>query len=584
VAEGSETGLDRRILIRACASLLRARRRLRTGEESGFSMMEVAVTIGIIAMLVVSMTAALGNGFKYLLISKQRAAATQAANAVLERARAVSQNDWTALGLVSSDLAGDPAIAIGSCGGASAAMFGGEPVVTAGTTTSNPLYPHVATQSVGSTAVTIKTYVTGVTSSGSCSVSDHAYKRVTVVATWAKAQPGTDSTIRLVTYLSPVSRASNPDFSGTASYSGGSLIGNFTAIGSALQSTAIYPAQSAADGRSVGQIVTYKGTGISALGMVSGASTAQHTASSAADDDSLTAGIPKHACDPTSCQPPSPPNCSTFSASNNWSDFLGGMVGSLMQGSAGSCSSVADASDGLPITRNRAALNTTLAMRGMVPAGGVLPSFLVDLMEVGSGWTTTSSVDRSLSSNQARLASTASTTLSAVPFLRFNVSGVLNAHRGVVEFSGGTFTANAHAGDGAAAPSASGTMTFAVLDPNAVITGCTGRDGIYCTIVVNPHAAGFAGYDRSFDVVYDFPSVLPAARFVMSTSIKVFVPSKTQSSSGGTTTQATMSFALPKITSTLTVQAPVGSTLATATDTIDFGQLVTAAFYSPPSP
>jgi len=47
-------------------------------------MIEVAVTIGILAMLVVSMTAALGNGFKYLLVSKQRAAASQAANAQLE--------------------------------------------------------------------------------------------------------------------------------------------------------------------------------------------------------------------------------------------------------------------------------------------------------------------------------------------------------------------------------------------------------------------------------------------------------------------------------------------------------------------
>ncbi|HEX9695125.1 MAG TPA: hypothetical protein VGB64_02285 [Actinomycetota bacterium] len=560
----------------------RARRRLHTGEESGFSMMEVAVTIGIIAMLVVSMTAALGNGFKYLLISKQRAAATQAASAVLERARAVSQNDWTALGLVSSDLTGDANIASGLCSGVSTEMFSGEPIVKAGSTSANPLYPHVATVPVGSTTVTVKTYVTGITASGGCSVSNHAYKRVTVLATWANTQPGTSSSIRLATYLSPVTRPSNPDFSGTASYSGSSLIGNFTAIGSSLQDTAIYPPQSAADGRSVGQVVTYRGTGISALGSVAGASTAQHTASSTVDDDSLTAGIAKHSCDPTSCQPPTPPNCSTFNDSNTWSDFFGGMVGTLMQGSAGSCSSVADASDGLPYTKNRSALATTLTMKGTVPAGGVLPSFLVDLMEVTSGWTSTSTVDRSVTSSQARIASTASTTLTTMPMLRFNAAGILNANRGVIEFAGGTFTSTANAGVGAAAPSASGTVSFAVLDPNAILTGCASRNGIYCNVVVDPHAAGFSGYDRTFDVVYDYPSLLPVARFIMSTNVKVFAPSKTQSAASGSTTQATMSYSLPKITSSLIVQAPVGTTLATATDTMDFGQLVTAAFYTPP--
>jgi hypothetical protein len=221
-------------------------------------------------------------------------------------------------------------------------------------------------------------------------------------------------------------------------------------------------------------------------------------------------------------------------------------------------------------------------MKGTVPAGGVLPSFLVDLMEVASGWTSASTVDRSVTSSQARIASTATTTLTTMPMLRFNAAGILNANRGVIEFAGGTFTSTANAGVGAAAPSASGTVSFAVLDPNAILTGCASRNGIYCNIVVDPHAAGFSGYDRTFDVVYDYPSILPVARFTMSTNVKVFAPSKTQSAASGSTTQATMSYSLPKITSSLIVQAPVGTTLATATDTMDFGQLVTAAFYAPP--
>lgn len=546
-------------------------------------MIEVAVTIGIVAMLVVSMTAALGNGFKFLMTSKQRAAATQAANAQLERARAVSQNDWTALGLVSSDLGGDPSIVTGSCGGASTSMFSGEPIVTAGTTTSNPLYPHVLTVPVGSTTVTVKTYVTGATTSGACSISNPSFKRVTVIATWAKAQPGTNNEVRLVTYLTPMSRPSNPDFVGTASYSGSSLVGTFAAAGAAAQDTAIYPPQSAADGRSVGQIVTYKGTGITPLGVVGGVSTTQHTATATVDDDSLTSGIPKHACDPSSCQPPTPPDCSTWATSNTWSDFVGGLVGAVSNSSAGACSSVTDASDGLPYTKNRAALTSSLVMRGVVPAGGVVPSFLMDLVDTGSSWSTDSIVDRVDAGGQSRLTSTASTTIATTPMLRFNVPGILNANRGVVEMAAGTWTASAHAGVGAAAPTASGSMTFAVLDPASVVTGCTSRNGIYCNIVVDPTVGGFGGYDRTIPVVYDVPSGLPTARFVMSTTIKVFVPSTTQSSSGGATTQATMGFALPKITTSIAVESPLGNTLATAADVMDFGQLVTSAFYTPPT-
>lgn len=546
-------------------------------------MVEVAVTIGIVAMLVVSMTAALGNGFKFLMISKQRAAATQAANAQLERARAVSQNDWTALGLVSSDLGGDPSIVTGSCGGTSTPMFSGEPVVTAGTTTSNPLYPHVATVPVGATTVTVKTYVTGATTTGVCSISNPSFKRVTVIATWARSLPGTSNEVRLATYLTPMSRPSNPDFIGTASYSGSSLVGTFAAAGAAVQDTAIYPPQSAADGRSVGQIVTYKGAGISPLGVAGGVSTAQHTATATVDDDSLTSGIPKHACDPGSCQPPTPPDCSTWAGGNTWSDFVGGLVGALSNTSAGACSSVTDASDGLPYTKNRAALTSALVMSGTVPAGGVVPSFVLDLVDTGSSWSTASTVDRSDVSGQSRITSTASATISTTPMLRFNVPGVLNANRGVVELAAGTWTASAHAGVGAAAPSVSGTMTFAVLDPASVVTGCSSRNGIYCNIAVDPTAAGFGGYDRTIDVVYDVPSVLPTARFIMSTTIKVFVPSPTQSSSGGATTQATMGFALPKVTTLVSFQSPLGSTLATASDVMDFGQLVTSAFYTPPA-
>lgn len=577
------------------------RARASASDESGFSLVEVAVTIGIIGMLVVSMTAALGNGFKYLLTSKQRAAATQAANAQIERARAVVQQNWTSLGLVSSDLGGDPAITAGLCGGQAAQMFGSEPIVTAGSADSNPFYPHVRTVGVGSTQVTVKTYVTGVDALGGCSVTNPSFKRVTVVAVWAKSQPGVDNTIRIASSFSPADAAgtgsgsgsgsgsggsggggggsSSTAFRGTGSYASGGLVGTMiTATGS--DTSAILLPQATADARSIGKVVIYKGAGVSAVGEGGGLSTPRRTSTTTVDDDSLTSGIDKHACDPSTCMPPTPPNCSTFAGFTTWNDFVGGMFGDLMQSTTSSCSSVADASDGLPYTKNGGALGSPMTMTGTVPAGGVLPSFPVDLMSIGSGWNASAVIDRFVLGGQQRLTSTTTVVAPSTPMLRFSVPGVLNVNRGVVEFSGGPFTAQAHAGPGAAAPSVAGTMTFSLYDPTLSLPGCPRRNASYCEFDIDPSAASFTGFDQTFNVVVDVPdSLLPTARFLMTTSIQVLVPSKSQTASGGTTTASSVTFAMPKITTQLVVQSPAGTTLATAADTMDFGQLVSSAFY-----
>ncbi|MGH2829903.1 MAG: type IV pilus modification PilV family protein [Actinomycetota bacterium] len=551
-------------------------------EESGFSMIEVAVTIGILGLIVASMSAALGNGFKYLLHAKQRSAATQAANAMIERARAIAQSDWTQLGLVASDVAGDPAIVAGSCGGAPTSLFSGEPIVTAGTATSNPLYPHVRPATVGATTVTLRTYVTGVSAYGGCSASNPTYKRVTVVASWAKAPTGVPNTIRIATYLSPVSRPANPDFQGTASYSSGSMIGSLALPSKPVSSTGVFPPQSTADGRSVGQIVTYKGAGISALGQVDGSvTTATHTAETAVDDDALTAGIPQHACDPNSCG--TPPDCAAFTGTDTWSVFLGGLASSTIAGTASSCSSISDATDDLPITIDRASMSTGLSLQSTVPAGGILPEFPVDNIITTTAFSTASSVDRSNVAGQSRITSTASVTVPTLKLLRFNVPAILNVPDGVVQLDGVTFIARAHAGQGAPAPSISGAITFRIFDPAATVAGCTSRSGSYCLIQIDPSIPGFAGLDRSISVTVDVPSILPTSRFVMTTTIKAFVPSTASSVSGGSTTQATMSYALPTIVTAVQVESPVGTTLATVSDAVDLGRLVTAASYAAPS-
>lgn len=545
-------------------------------------MVEVMATLGILAILILSMTAALGNGFKFLLTSKQRAAATQIANEQLERARAIAQTDWTQLGLVSSDIAGDSNITSGACGSQTTNLYASEPVMTAGTTTSNPLYPHVKVINVGATTVTAKVYVTGVVLGGGCSVTNPSFKRVTVIATWPRGQSGLPNTIKLATLISPVTRPSNPDFQGTASYSGSSLVGYSSTAAGPIEQTGIFPPQTSANGRAVGLVTAYKGSAVSALGQVGGTvTTTQTTSSTTVDDDSLTTQIARHGCAPASCG--TPPNCPAFTGVETTTVYLGGLLGGNLVSTGSSCSSVQDASDNLPYTKNAATLTSAIDIDSTIPAAGIIPLTEIDLYDAPQGWGSTAIVDRILVSGSDRLNSVATAVLPTVQMMDFNIASLINVPIGVVSIDGGTFTAQSHAGPGAVAPTATGAFTFRLYDPASTLSGCTSRSGEYCVIVVNPHGAGFTGFDSTFTVVRNLPSLLPTTRFTMSTTIKVFAPSTTSTSAAGAITQATMTYALPKVTTQLLVESPVGTTIGTFSDSVDFGQLVTSAFYTAPS-
>lgn len=566
--------------------------RVATDGEAGFSMPEVAVTLGILAVLVMSMSVTLASGMRYLLSAKQRAATVQVANAIIERARAVAINDWTQLGLVPGDIdpGADPNIVAGTCGSETANMFSGEPIVAAGTTDSNPLYPHVRDTIVGNTTITLRIYVTGVTP-GSCSMTNPAYKRITVLGTWLRGQGGTSTEVRLASYIyntgsAPVPVGGGPGggvcapscsvtaasgtFQATASYTSGKLTGaQVSLLGGDPPATTLFLPHSVADGRNVGKPIVYKGSAVSAVGAPAGETgTPEHKATSLADNDDTTAKGP-------GTWPV--PDCE----SGAWSDTVGALsTGNLIQ-TAGSCSSIFY-DDGVPYASSTTDLSSGISMSSTVPAGGVLPAFGVTEFTAAGAATSTSTVDATAGANgQETVTSTSTTGLPSIDILRFSAGG-FDASQGAVRIEAGTYTATAAAGMNASSPSFSGAVTFKVYDPEAVLTGCDAHASSYCVITIDPAASGFGGFSRTFSVTLSVGlPVLETARITLTSRITIPRPKVEEDRSGTEVLSSKVTFALPKVATTMAVESPVGTTLSTVTGDADLGQLLAIGSYSP---
>lgn len=540
--------------------------------DAGFTMVEVAVGMALLGILIVGMGAALGTGYRYLLTAKQRAATVQAANAILERARAVARNDWTQLGLVpdADDIASDPDITIGSCGASSVEMFSGEPVVFAGGPGTNPLFPHVRTTTVGQTSITLKVYVTGVTSTA-CSSTNPDMKRVTVLGTWARGQGGVSNEVRLATIVSSAERAPSPGFAGTASYSSGRVLArdDAPAVSPPPPETIVFFPQTSADGQHVGAITVYKGSGITPLGQVAGTQTVdEHKASTIADDDANTAAGRTPPCE-----------------ANSWSDFVGGLINSNINGSAESCSTLESAADGLPNSTSTASYTNTPVWISPVPGGGDIPATTVRNYVREGAFTATSSVDGEGGvGGQQSLLSTSTVGIPAVNHLEFSISS-FNAAQGAVRLGAGSFTARARAGRGVspADSTMSGAVTFKIYDPTGGSVVCDEYTGSYCVKTVDPTAPSFTGFDATYAVTLQVLDLLlvEVARITITTQVEIPAPAKEITSSGGNVTLAKVTFPMPKINSTVRIESPVGNVLAVVTDQADYGQLVSVASYAP---
>jgi prepilin-type N-terminal cleavage/methylation domain-containing protein len=161
------------------------------GEESGFTLVELMVAIGVILVSLLALAYTAGLAFTDEALARQRQSATGLASQAIEQARALPF-DTLAKGL-SSNPASDGTIstdpAITTCG--TDKCYNGEPIpqsnYSAGTVI-KPLVPHTQTFTVGPTAYTVKTYVTFYQGNKTSNTF-----RVTAVVTWTATERATAS-------------------------------------------------------------------------------------------------------------------------------------------------------------------------------------------------------------------------------------------------------------------------------------------------------------------------------------------------------------------------------------------------------
>src|SRR5438105_2685914 len=131
------------------------------GEESGFTLVELMVAIGVILVSLIALAYMAGLAFTDEALARQRQSANGLASQAIEQARALPFA-YVAAGL-SSNAAWDPTVAtdsaITTCG--TDKCFQGEPIPMGNITeVRKPLVPHTQTTTVGPTTYTVRTYVT----------------------------------------------------------------------------------------------------------------------------------------------------------------------------------------------------------------------------------------------------------------------------------------------------------------------------------------------------------------------------------------------------------------------------------------
>ncbi len=170
----------------------RIRRRVAARDESGFTLVELLVTMTVIAGCLLGLIAIQIRALEATALAKQRQQATAQANRTMEQLRAMSSDDIQK-GLHSSDVS-DPNIATGAVAGSYVfrpTYAPGSPtetlVVKSTQTSGNPLFPHTTTQTVAGTNYSVRSYVTCVgdpANPAAAKYADQGYW-LTVVATWS---------------------------------------------------------------------------------------------------------------------------------------------------------------------------------------------------------------------------------------------------------------------------------------------------------------------------------------------------------------------------------------------------------------
>jgi type II secretory pathway pseudopilin PulG len=455
--------------------------------ETGFSIVESLIALGLVFGVVVALLATVNTGIRGVVTGRQRSVALSIANEVMETARSRSYAD------VGHDLDSDPTLA------ADPAITGTVPnllyanpspappeelvgsVVDAGIAAginANPLFPfspHRWTSLREATTYTTTVYVTWVVPA-----SGDPYRRLTVLVTWDKslnAPQALPATVRLSSFLFNVTQPPDPLFVGLAEADAGTVtVVNRAPTGDLTDARLWLPyAHGEIDSRFVRRATGYAGTARSVTklrsGLVSGctmsnggltAECAGVKAETGSDNDAATAP-PDH--DPLATADPG----GTLTAGAALTSSLGaGTARSLS--TARSCWSCygpgVDDDDLLPYQWAQATGPATLSMP--FTAGAVTGS----LVTAGGACITCSTVtlDRDDVSGARRLATTAAVAHPAIDVV--TLAGAIVGYAGMVRVGPTSVATSATSGPGALAPSfTAGAVAVQVYDTTTVLPG-----------------------------------------------------------------------------------------------------------------
>ena len=558
--------------------------------ETGFTIVESLIALGLVFGVVVGLLATVNIGIRGLLTGRQRSVALSIANEVIETARSRSYSD------VGHDLDSDPTLATDTAISGSVpnllyanpapappeALVGS--VIDAGAAagaTTNPLFPfspHRWPTLREATTYTTSVYVTRVVPS-----SGDPYRRLTVIVAWDKsldAPSAIPATVRLSSFLYNATQPPDPLFIGLAEADAGTVtVVNRSPSGNLSDARLWLPyAHGEIDSRFVRRATGFAGTARSVTnlrsGSVSGCTVSNGgltaecpgvKAETGSDNDAATAPPDHNSLGPTADPGGTITAGTALTAGGALTSTLGaGTARSLSTArSCWSCSSPGvDDDDRLPYQWAEATGPAALSM----PFSAGLATGSLVTASTGCGTCSTVTLDRDDVGGQ-QLATTAAVAHPAIDVV--TLAGVPLGYAGMVRVGPTAVRTSANSGPAALPPSfTAAAVTVRVYDTTTFLPG-------YRNVVITP---GTPSETTSHAVL-----LAGAALVVMDATIRSgpAVTLSTPIPSGGALAEAQASLSNWLTISVHLVVTVAGLPAADLDITLDYGRVTARASYQP---
>lgn len=515
-------------------------------------MVEVVVSIGVFAVVMLLISTMLAAGMRGVLLGKRQEVASQEANRVSELARSIEFNE---LGLAQGDptLDDDPAIVTknGVRGYVVDESIGKwEPLVYATSATDHPFNPHKETYQRGGTELDRYVYVTGVDDDG-----DGAYdfRRVlTRVDFPSEGADGSETDVQTQTLFDDDGSVPAGQLPLTADAFSGSAVASVRSDRGDLLNLidAVLPENpvnlnlptTIGDGnlRAVSEVGCSSSS--AHLEDPDGTTYGEHTVTARADDDGS----------PTSDYPPEDSDSWSGTDAVSAGNLTDDLLGESSIGSSLNCLADAIDTDDLPYEEGEGSMDTTITTIEDISDTG-LSSDTLYVFELDSA-SADQSIDAATPSTEREVTASASGSVGEVSFMR--TAGVLPS--GLVTVHGVDYGVSATASEGtpSSAPSVTSStgLTLEIFDPDGSLGVCTSRSGDYCIVDVDPTASGFSGFSGSVSGAVTVNDGLTELRFT--TDVTAFPPSTSPGSgtSGNTYTRWSSEYTPLSVSTSLEIE------------------------------